>query len=117
MHRQKIDEGGGRIYAVGAARTEDRTESLREPDETEIADVDLFARHRQPVTIDDTAGAHMFRGINNDVDTRAVLLGLLGDGFGVCQIQRHDLDALDLAPRIEARKRLPRIGNADKDNG
>ncbi len=61
-------------------------------------------------------GAHMLGGVDDNIDAAAVLLGLLGHQLGVGDIERHDLDTLDLAQRLLPRKRLPRIGDADEDD-
>ena len=53
---------------------------MREPQKPKIAHRDLFACDRQPAAIHDAAGSHMLGGIHDDVDPRAVLLRLLGDG-------------------------------------
>ena len=114
MNGKQIDEGRRRVHAVGAARAQHRTERLGEPQQPEIADIHLLACDRQAVTVHHAAGADMLRRVDDDVDARAVLLGLLGDGFGIGHVERHDLDPLDLAKRVEAGKRLPGIGETDK---
>jgi len=114
VHRQEIDEGRGRVDPVCAARAHGRAEGLRQPHQAEVAHVHFLACDRQAVPLHDAAGPHVLGGVDDNVDAAAVLLGLLGARFGIGDVERHDLDFLDLAQRVLAGERLPRIGDADE---
>ena len=56
---------------------------MRQPHQSEIADVHFLARDHESAAVCDAAGAHMLGGVDDDIDAAAILLGLLGDGLGV----------------------------------
>ena len=89
---------------------------LGQPQHPEITDVHLVACDTEIAARDDAAGANVFAGIDDDVDAAAILRREFGHRFRVGDVERHDLDAFDLRQLRHARKRLPGIGDADKDD-
>ncbi len=59
----------------------------------------------------------MLGGVDQYVDACTVLLGEFSHRLRVGQIERHDVDALDLAQRVHAGKRFPRVGDTNKYDG
>src|SRR5262249_18467266 len=76
--------------------------------------VHLLARDADPTALNNAAGASVLGRVDNDVDAAAVLFGLLGHRFGVRNVEWDDLYAFDSTQRVHARKRFPRLGDADE---
>src|SRR5262245_37976861 len=58
----------------------------------------------------------MLCGVDEDVDTGAILLCLLGDRLRVRHVKRNNLHAFDLAQAVQPWKWLPGISQSDKHN-
>ena len=67
--------------------------------------------------LDDSARARVLGGVDQNIDAPAVLLGELGYRLRVGHIERYDLDTFDLAQRLHAGERLPRVGDTNKQDG